>query len=92
MSVWGRQRQINRFSSFQLLTRGQGLLELVSLVGVGHAEGVEVARAADLELGHVAGLLDLHRPGVLAARRKEELLDLLNLLRLRERKGKRKEG
>ena len=65
------------------LTRGQRLLELVGLVGVGNAQGVEVAGAPDLELGHVAALLDLHGAGILPPGGKEELLDLLNLLRLR---------
>ena len=41
-------------------TRGQGLLELVRLVGVGDAQGVQVLAAPHLELGHVARLLDLH--------------------------------
>lgn len=41
-------------------TRREGLLELVSLVRVGHAEGVEVLGAADLELSHALHLLDLH--------------------------------
>lgn len=69
-----------------LRTRGQRLLKLVGLVGVSHAEGVEVAAAADLELGHITSLLDLNRPGVLPAGGKEELLDLLNLLGLQEHK------
>ncbi len=46
-------------------TRRQRLLQLLRLVVVGDAQGVEVARAADLELGHARGLLDLHRLGVL---------------------------
>ena len=64
------------------LTRGQGLLELVGLVGVRDAEGVEVLGAADLELGHVARLLDLDGPGILPPGGKEEVLDLVDLLRL----------
>ena len=69
-------------SQVWILTRGQGLLELVSLVGVSHAQGVEVAAAADLELGDITSLLDLNRPSVLPASGKEELLDFLNLLGL----------
>ena len=42
-----------------LLTRGQGLLELLSLVRVRHAKRVQVLGAPDLELGHAASLLDL---------------------------------
>lgn len=62
---------------------GQRLLELVGLLGVGDDESVEVARAAHLELGHSAGgLLDAHGAGILAAGREEEVLDLVDLLRL----------
>ena len=42
----------------RFLTRGKGLLELVRLVRVGHAEGVQVLAAAHLEFGLVARLLD----------------------------------
>ena len=66
--------------------RRQGLLELVSLVAVLDAQGVQVPGAPDLELGGtVARLLDLHGAGVLAARREQELLDLFDSLRLRRR-------
>jgi hypothetical protein len=41
-------------------TRGQGLAELVDLVGVGNNVGVQVLGATDLELGHLARLLDIH--------------------------------
>jgi hypothetical protein len=74
-------------TTHRLLTRGQRLLELVGLVGVGDAEGVEVPRAADLELGHLAALLDLHGPRILPPRREEELLNLLNLLGLQSMAG-----
>lgn len=40
-------------------TRGQGLLELVDLVGLLHDERVQVLAAADLELGVPLVLLDL---------------------------------
>ena len=73
-------------------TRGKRLLKLVSLVGVSHAKGIKVAAAANLELGHIASLLDLNRPGVLPAGGKEELLDLLNLLGLQEHKRRNKLG
>ena len=64
--------------------RGQRLLQLARLLGVGDDERVEVARAADLELGRaVGGLLDADGASVLAAGREEEVLDLVDLLRLR---------
>ena len=44
---------------FVLRTRRERLLELLGLVSVRDAERVQVLFAADLELGHVAGLLDL---------------------------------
>ena len=59
------------------------LLQLARLLGVGDDERVEVARAADLELGHASGgLLDADGAGVLAAGGQEEVLDLVDLLRL----------
>ena len=58
------------------------LLELVGLVGVVDAEGVEVLGAAHLELDGVLGPLDPHRPRVLPPRRQQEVLDLVDLLRL----------
>jgi hypothetical protein len=73
----------------------EGLLELVGLVGVVDAERVEVPGAAHLELDGALGPLDPHRPRVLAPRRKQEVLDLMNLLRLpRKTKhaGKAKNG
>ena len=65
-----------------LKSRGQRLLELGRLIGVLHAERVQVLGAAHLELGHTRRLLDLHRPGVLAARGVKEVLDFVDLLRL----------
>jgi hypothetical protein len=41
-----------------LLTRGEGLTELVSLLGVLDDKSVQVARASDLELDVVSVLLD----------------------------------
>ena len=78
-------------SSSRSLTRGQRLLELVGLVGVGNAQGVEVAAAADLELGHLAALLDLHGGGILPPGGEEELLNLLNLLGL-QKQGEGRRG
>ena len=46
------------------------------------AEGVEVPGAANLELDGALGPLDPHRPRVLPPRRQQEVLDLVDLLRL----------
>lgn len=60
--------------------RGKRLLQLVSLVGVEDAQGVEVLAAPDFELDYILAALDLDAPGVLAAGREEEVLDLVDLL------------
>lgn len=80
MDVWGRD--------YGARTWRERLLELVGLVGVVDAEGVEVLGAAHLELDGVLGPLDPHRPRVLPPRRQQEVLDLVDLLRL-PRKQKR---
>jgi hypothetical protein len=61
-------------------TRRQGLGELVGLLGVGDAEGVQVARAADLELDNAVSLLDLDGARVLSAGLLEEVPDVRDLL------------
>lgn len=63
-----------------LLTRRKGLLELVGLVRVRHAQSVQIFGAPDLELGHATSLLDLDRPRVLATSSQQEVLNLVNLL------------
>lgn len=50
------------------------------------AEGVEVPGAAHLELDGVLGPLDPHRPRVLPPCRQQEVLDLVDLLRLPTKK------
>ena len=70
-------------------TRGKGLLELLRLVGVVHAQGVEVLGAPHLELGLGPGLLDLHRLRILATGGEEEILDLVDLLGLWMEAGRR---
>ena len=63
--------------------RRQRLPQLARLLGVGDDQSVEVARAADLELGDAAGgFLHADGAGVLAAGREEEVLDLVDLLGL----------
>lgn len=69
-------------------TGRERLLELVGLVGVVDAEGVEVPGAAHLELDGALGPLDPHRPRVLPPRRQQEVLDLVDLLRLPRKGGK----
>lgn len=56
-------------------TRGEGLLELVGLLGVLEDKGVKVALAADLELDGrgLLAALDASRAGVLAAADLDEL-------------------
>jgi hypothetical protein len=63
-------------------TGRKGLLQLLSLVGIVDAEGVEVFRAANFELCATARLLDAHCPGVLPSRRQQEVFDLPDVLRL----------
>jgi len=46
---------------------GDGLPEVLDHLGVLHNKGVKVTRAADLELGDLAGLLDTDFRGVLSA-------------------------
>ena len=64
----------NWLRMLNLRTWREGLLELVGLVGVEDANGVEVAGAAHLELDGVLGPLDPHRSRVLAPRRQQEVL------------------
>ena len=59
---------------------GKRLLQLVGLVGVEDAQGVEVLAAPDFELDYILAALDLDAPGVLAAGREQEVLDLVDLL------------
>lgn len=66
----------------QSRTGGETLLQLVGLVQVRHAQGVEVLATPHLELHTVVRLLDLDGLGILPPRGEEEILDLLDLLRL----------
>ena len=61
-------------------TGRERLLQLVGLVGVEDAQGVEVLAAPDFELHHILAALDLDAPGVLAPGREQEILDLIDLL------------
>jgi hypothetical protein len=81
-------KHTTRLNLLNLEARGKRLLELISLVGVSNTKGIEVAAAADLELGDITSLLDLDGFSVLAASRKEELLNFLNLLGLQKIKRK----
>ena len=62
-------------------TRGQGLCQLFRLLLIRHGEGVQVARAANLELDRTHALLDLHGARVLAAGEEQELADVTDALR-----------
>lgn len=64
-------------------TRRQRLLQLVCLLCVCYTECVEVLAAPDLELGHRLRLLDLDALGILPPSGEQEVLDLIDLLRLR---------
>ena len=63
-----------------LETRGQRGLQLVGLVGIGDAQGVQVARASDLELGAGLGLLHLDTCSVRAPGLLQEVSDIVHLL------------
>lgn len=68
-------------------TRRKRLLELLSLLLVVNGEGVEEARASDLELGDLlaigtGGALDAGSRSILSASDLEEFLDVGDLLRL----------
>lgn len=68
----------------KVVTWWEGLLKLLSLLGVEHTKCVKVLGAPDLELDHILSLapLDFHRTCILPSRSKEEVLDLMDLLRL----------
>ena len=71
-----------------LKTRGERLRQLISLLGVSNAKGVEVTAAPNLKLGDGLRLLDLHRAGVLAARLLEKVADVVDLFRLKKERKK----
>ena len=61
-------------------TRGERLRQLCCFLGVLNIKCVQVSAAADLELGAVLPLGNLHRFGVLATRLLKEIADISNLL------------
>ena len=63
------------------------MLQLVSLLKVRHTECVKVLGAANLEFDHILVLLDLDSPGILPSGCQKEILDLVDLLRLKPKKG-----
>jgi hypothetical protein len=65
-----------------ILTRRERLLQLVSLLLVKDAKGVEVLGATDLELDNSFALLDSHRPRIFPSCGDNEIFDLVDLLRL----------
>ena len=84
-------RTVTSLKVLNMESRWEGLLQLIGLVGVMDAQGVQVLAAPDLELGHVSGLLDLDGARVLPAGGQQEVLDLVNLLWLRCSEGKKRE-
>lgn len=60
-------------------TWGKRLLQTVDLVGLSDAEGVQIAAAADLELGGVGVLLDGHALGIRATSGQQEFLEFEDL-------------
>ena len=60
------------------------MLELICFIRVCDAQSVQIARASNLELGHVPSLFNLDRPSVLTTCYKEKLLDFLNPLWLQQ--------
>ena len=78
-----RLNSIRRYSSLkQKITWRKGLLQLVGLLRIKHAECVEVLRAPNLELDNIFAPLDFHGAGILPSCGKKEILDLVDLLRL----------
>jgi len=61
-------------------SRWKRLLQFICLVRVFHAQGVQISGAADLELGDITSLLNLHRSSVLTTSSQEKLLDFLDSL------------
>jgi hypothetical protein len=68
------------------LTWWERLLQLVCLLSIKDAEGVQVLGAAHLELDNILAPLDLHGTGILPPCSEEEVLDLVDLLRLQRHK------
>jgi hypothetical protein len=69
-------------STKAVLTWGKRLLQLVCLLSIEDAERVQVLGAAHLELDNILAPLDLHWAGILPPRGEEEVLNLMDLLRL----------
>ena len=56
------------------------MLQLVCLLSIEDAEGVQVLGAAHLELDNILAPLDLHRMGDLPPRGEKEVLNLVHML------------
>lgn len=64
----------------------EGLLQLIGLLVVKDAEGVEVLGASHLKLDHILAPLNLHQSCIFPPCCEEEFLDLMDLLGLQTRK------
>jgi len=71
----------NSLDLLNLKVAGDGLPELLDHLGLLDNKSVEVTRAADLELGDLAGLLDAHLSGILSAESSGEGLNVSKLFR-----------
>ena len=58
------------------------MLQLISLLRVKHTKGVQVLGATNLEFHHFSAPLDFHGACILPPGCEEEVLNLMNLLRL----------
>lgn len=80
MRVGGGERYANVLQVKDGETGGQGLLQLIGLVRVEDTQRVQVRLAPNFELHDILGAFNLDAPGVLAASREQEVLDLHDLL------------
>ena len=58
------------------------MLQLVGLLSIEDAEGVQVLGAVHLELDNILAPLDLHRMGNIPPHGEKEVLNLVHMLRL----------
>lgn len=76
-------RTWKRVDNTRIDTWWERLLKFLGLLRVKHTKCVKVLGAPNLELHHILASLDFHRTCILPSRSKKEVLDLMNLLRLK---------